>query len=117
LPLPQRFWFQKLGLDKRSAIRCRNQLLTDAGIHVKPGSTGAAEYLEQALDCQRSVENSIKGDLMGILYQLGITYTLSGDIAAPSSASTSSTRPTRRRRDRPVWSWPRRSAASARCTT
>ena len=34
----------------------------------------------QALDCQRNVETNIKGDLISIMYQLGNTYTLSGDI-------------------------------------
>ncbi|KAK2150538.1 hypothetical protein LSH36_401g01013 [Paralvinella palmiformis] len=68
--------------DERSTITLQNQLLNRmAGIHVNTKQyTTAAEYLEQALDCQRNVENSIKGDLIGIMYQLGITYTLSGDI-------------------------------------
>ena len=42
--------------------------------------SSAAQYLEQALDHQRAVESSIKGDLIGLQYKLGVTYTLSGEI-------------------------------------
>ena len=72
---------QELG-DESSASTLQNQLLNRmAGVHVntKEYST-AALYLQQALDYQKNIENSIKDDLVGILRQLGLTYTLSGDV-------------------------------------
>ena len=72
---------QALG-NESSAAALQNQLLNRmAGVHVntKEYST-AALYLQQALDYQKNVENSIKDDLVGILRQLGLTYTLSGDV-------------------------------------
>ena len=82
-----RFYTEALDLcvslgDESLGSTLQNQLLNRiAGVHVstKEYST-AAQYLEQALDCQKNVQTSIKGDLVGTLHQLGLTYTLAGDI-------------------------------------
>lgn len=68
--------------DEKSSVALQNQLLNcmaGVEVHVKHYS-GAAEYLEQALDHQKHVQSNIKGDLIGLQYQLGNTYTMSGDI-------------------------------------
>lgn len=72
---------QALG-NESSAAALQNQLLNRmAGVHVNTKEyTTAALYLQQALDYQKNVENTIKDDLIGILRQLGLTYTLSGDV-------------------------------------
>ncbi len=74
-------WSGSLGYEK-SATALQNQLLNRmAGVHVNSKDYGAAaKYLEQALDCQRNVENTIKDDLIGIQKQLAVTYTLAGDL-------------------------------------
>ena len=74
-------WSASLGYEK-SATALQNQLLNRmAGVHVNSKDYDtAAKYLEQALDCQKSVENTIKDDLIGIQRQLGVTYTLAGDL-------------------------------------
>ena len=74
-------WSGSLGYEK-SATALQNQLLNRmAGVHVNSKDYDtAAKYLEQALDCQKSVENTIKDDLIGIQRQLGVTYTLAGDL-------------------------------------
>ena len=71
-----------IGFDEEDAAVLQNQLLNrTAGVHVnmKQYST-AARYLEQALDVQKNLEDDIKGDLVTVLYQLGQTYALAGDI-------------------------------------
>ena len=74
-------WSGSLGYEK-SATALQNQLLNRmAGVHVNSKDYDtAAKYLEQALDCQKNVENTIKDDLIGIQRQLGVTYTLAGDL-------------------------------------
>ena len=74
-------WSASLGYEK-SATALQNQLLNRmAGVHVNSKDYDtAAKYLEQALDCQKSVENTIKDDLIGIQRQLGVTYTMAGDL-------------------------------------
>ena len=52
-----------------------------SGLHVSSKQyTKAAGYLEQALDCQRSVQTAIRGDMLDMMKQLGLTYTLAGDL-------------------------------------
>ena len=72
---------QSLG-DEKSATALQNQLLNSmAGLHVNSKQySAAAMYLEQALGHQKNMEKSICGDLIGILSQLGMTYSLSGDL-------------------------------------
>ena len=68
--------------NEKSSVALTNQLLNcmaSVEVHVRHYS-GAADYLEQALDHQKHVESSIKGDMIGLEYQLGKTYILSGDI-------------------------------------
>ena len=74
-------WSGSLGYEK-SATALQNQLLNRmAGVHVNSKDYDtAAKYLEQALDCQKNVENTIKDDLIGIQKQLGVTYIMAGDI-------------------------------------
>ena len=68
--------------DESSGIALQNQLLNRiAGVHVTTKQYGdAAVYLEQALDHQKNVESGIKGDLITIMFQLGVTYMLAGDL-------------------------------------
>lgn len=68
--------------DEKSSVALQNQLLNcmaGVQVHVREYA-GAAEYLEQALCHQKNVESNIKGDLIGLQYRLGHTYTMSGDI-------------------------------------
>ena len=68
--------------DERSSTALQNQLLNCmACIQVNTRHyTDAARCLEQALDHQRNVQSSIHGDLIGLQYKLGVTYTLAGDL-------------------------------------
>ncbi|ELT95245.1 hypothetical protein CAPTEDRAFT_111361, partial [Capitella teleta] len=71
----------KLG-DEKTVNALQNQLLNKiAVVHVTNKQYGtAADTLEKALDYQKNVQSSIRGDLLGMMHQLGTTYTLSGDI-------------------------------------
>ncbi len=68
--------------DEKSTTALQNQLLNRiASVHVSSKQyETAAEYLRQALDCQKNVENNIKDDMVNIQQQLGLTYTMSGDM-------------------------------------
>lgn len=71
----------KLG-DEQSANALQNQLLSCmADLHITSHEySTAAQYLEQALTYQKTVEKSISGDLTDVVIQLAQTYTLSGDL-------------------------------------
>ena len=68
--------------DERSSTALQNQLLNCmAGVQVQTRCySDAARCLEQALQHQTNVESRIQGDLIGLQYKLGVTYTLSGDL-------------------------------------
>ncbi len=74
-------WSGSLGYEK-STTALQNKLLNRmAGVHVNSKDYDtAAKYLEQALDCQKNVQNTIKDDLIGVQQQLGLTYTMAGDL-------------------------------------
>ena len=71
-----------LGGKHSSRNALQNQLLNClASVRVTTREYGsAAEYLEQALSHQKTVQNGIAADLVGLLGRLARTYTLAGDV-------------------------------------